>query len=107
MGTHGPRSCLDVLVFRIRTAVADIVFNGTGKQKGVLKDDTHLPRQRVMEDVPNIEAVNPDAAGGHVIEARDQRSYGRLPAASLAHQRDRLPRRDMKVDILEHRDALN
>ena len=52
----------------------------------------------------DVAAVDEDAAGRRIVEARNQADDGRLPAARGAHHAHELTRRDRKSDILQNGD---
>ena len=53
-----------------------------------------LRRSDCERDVADVGAVDRDAPGVHVVEARQQQPDGRLARARAADERDRLTRRD-------------
>ena len=52
-------------------------------------------------DVAQVVPVDQDAAGGRVVEARDELGERRLAGAGRADQRDGLARRDAQVDVAQ------
>ena len=72
------------------------------EQERVLGDRPDLPPERVKLDVPDVGPVDRDPARGDVVEPRHERGQRRLARPRVSDQRDRLPRRHVEVDLLEH-----
>ena len=71
--------------------------------EGVLEDDLHAPPiglQGVALEGRDVRAVEDDPAGGGVDEPQQQPADGRLAAARLAHETERLAARDLEVDAV-------
>ena len=94
-----------LLVRGVQPAVPDVVHHGAAEQEHVLEDDSQLPTEVVLLDLPDVGAVYLDAAVVDVVEPREQVHDGRLPRPCGAHEGDSLARLGPKADVLEHRDA--
>ena len=97
------RGRLDRLDRRVREAEGDVVAHGGREEERVLRDDADLAPQRAPADAANVDAVDEDAAGGRVVEARHEGGERRLAGARMADQRDRATGREVELDLLEHR----
>ena len=62
--------------------------------------------QAAHGEVAHVVAVDEHRALGRVVEAREQPGDRRLAAAGAADERDRLARRQVQVEVLEHRPGL-
>ena len=62
-----------------------------------------LRRSDSQRDVAHVGAVDRDAPGVHVVEARQHQRDGRLARTRAADERDRLARRDREVEVAQHR----
>ena len=86
------RSGDDLVVARIRAAVA-YVFHRVGREDhAVLRHDAHARAQRVQCQRADRHAVEQHLAVGRVVEAQQQLQHRALAGAARADQRDRLAR---------------
>ena len=92
-----PGRLLDLLVGRLRAAVADVVADGVVEQHGVLRDHADGAAQRLLGDVADVLAVDGDAPAGDVVEAEEQPRDGRLAGAGRTDDRDRPARRHLEL----------
>ena len=98
-----PRGADDVLVGRVGRAERDVLPHRRREEERVLGDDPDRAPQGGELDVAHVHAVDGQAAGRDVVETRDQGGQRRLARARVADERDRLARRDLEVDLVEHR----
>ena len=96
------RSALhDVLVGRAQPPIGDVFANGRSEQEHVLLHDADLAAQRGLRHVADVDAVDGDAAGRHVVEARQQRADRRLAGSRSADEGHSLSGRDLQVEAFE------
>ena len=70
---------------------------------GVLEDDLHVPSHLFQVPVPEpdqIDAVEPDLARGRLEQAQDRAPQGRLAAAGLPDEAERLAAPDVQIDAV-------
>ncbi len=101
-----PCDARHVLVGELGQSEGDVLAHGRGEEERLLRDDADLAAQRAQRHVADVDAVERDAAGRHVVEARHERGERRLAGAGVADQRDRGAGGDVEVDVLQHRLAL-
>ena len=65
-------SFVDLLIGCIKISVTDIVADGSGKQVGILQDNTEGTTQIVFFDLCNIDAVIADFSLLNIVETVDQ-----------------------------------
>ena len=82
----------DLLLARLRAAVADVVGDGVVEEDGVLRDHADRGAERGLRHVADVLPVDGDAAAGHVVEAEEEPRDGRLAGAGGTDDRDRLGR---------------
>ena len=75
------------------------------KRNGSCGDDADLAAQRRELHVAYVHAVDEHAARVDVVEARHERGERRLAGTGVADERDRRPRVEREVEVLEHRPA--
>ena len=97
------RRGLDLLARRVGPAEADVGGDRVGEEERVLEHHADVVAQRVEVDVANVDAVDRDAPGVHVVEAREHERDRRLARARAADERDRLARRDREIEVAQHR----
>jgi hypothetical protein len=71
----------DVLRASVRPAVGDVLAHGAMEQHRVLQHEADVRAQRIELVVAQIAAVDQDAAGGRIVEARNEAHHGGLAAA--------------------------
>src|SRR5690606_30188113 len=71
-------------------AEGDVLGHRAGEQHDVLLDGGDLGAQRVEVPFAHVDPVDQDAAGGDVVDARDELGQRGLARAGLAHDGDRL-----------------
>ena len=101
VGADRPRGVLDLLRRGVDAAERDVVADRAAEQERLLGHDPHLRAQRGRRHVAQVVAVDEDAAGGRVVEARDELGQRRLAGAGRADQRDRLAGRHGQVDVAQ------
>jgi hypothetical protein len=84
----------DLLPRRVRPAEGDVGGDAVGEQEAVLQDQPDRRPQRVLGEVPDVVAADPDLAAAHVVEAGEQQRDRGLPRARGADHGQRLTRRD-------------
>jgi len=97
-----PGHVLDFFVAQARGAEGDVLADRGREEERVLGDRADLTPERAELHVPHIGAVDRDASGSDVVEARHERGQRRLARARVSDQRDRLTGRYVEVDALEH-----
>ena len=85
----------------VDAAVADVFADGAGKEKHVLLHNADVAAQRIQLDMLDILAVEENAAFADIIKARNQLAERGFAASGRAHQRQRLPGGDGKVDVVQ------
>src|SRR5699024_651659 len=101
VGVGDPGRADDLLPDGVQLAEADVVGNGAGEQVGVLQHDAQRLPQRVLGDVPHVDAVVGDAAGVDVVKAVDEVGDGGLARAGGAHEGDLLAGLGVQADVLQ------
>jgi len=94
-----------VLVRRVRRAVAEVAGDRAAEQERLLGDDPDLVPDVVLGHLADVDAVERDRPAGHVVEARDEVDEGRLAAAGAADDGGRLTGRGTERDPAEARVA--
>ena len=89
----------------VRPAVGDVLADGAAEQGGLLQHDADLPAQRLQRGVADVGAVDGDAAGGDVVEARDQVDDRALARPGRADDRQGLGGSGAKAHLAQHRGA--
>ncbi len=84
----------------------DVLADRAAEQERLLRHDPHLRAQRRRADLAQVVAVDEDAPGGRVVEARDELGQRRLARAGRAHQRHGLARRHVQRDVAQRVAAL-
>ena len=102
---RGAGGRLHVGVGRVRPAVGDVLTDGAAEQGGLLQHDADLPPQRLQRDAADVGAVDGDAAGGDVIEARDQVDDRALAGPGRADDGQRLGGSGAEAHLAQHRRA--
>ena len=72
MGLRRASRRLDRLVRGIWHSERDVVADRRGEEERVLGDDADLAAERSSLDVPNVHAVDENAAGDGVVEPRNE-----------------------------------
>ena len=93
----------DLLHGGIRPAVADIFQHRIREQKHVLLDDADVLMEAPLGHVPDIQAVNGNAAAGYVVKPGNQLTQGGLSAAGGAYNGDGLPGIYFQTHVVKHR----
>ena len=106
MGVGGACSLLDLHGRRIQAPVAQVVRDGARKEDRVLQDDADLLAQLSHPVPANVHPVHEHAAGGGVVEARDEAHQRRLARAGQAHERDHLAGCRGKRNVVEDAGAV-
>lgn len=73
-------SFVDLLIGCIKISVTDIVADGSGKQMGILQDNTEGAAQIIFFDLGDIDAVIADFSLLNIVETVDQVGNCCLPA---------------------------
>ena len=82
-------------------AVADGLHDAGGEEEHVLLHHADIPPQALLGHVPDVVAVDGDAALPHVVEPGDQVAQGGLAAAGGTHDGDGLPGLDVEGHVVE------
>ena len=89
----------DLLIGGAGAAEGDVFADGSGEEGRLLEDDADLAAQGLQGGAADVDAVDQDAAGGRVVEAREQVDDGGFAGAGGAEQGDHLAGLDVEVDI--------
>ncbi len=79
----------------------NVVADRGREERGLLEGDGDLGAQRLPRQAGDVDAVEGDAARGHLVETGDERGEGGLAAAGGADQGHGLAGADVEVDVLE------
>ena len=85
----------------LRVPEGDVLEDGSVEEDGVLEDVADLVAKRLDSVVAHVFAVDQDAAGVGVVEARNQADDGRFAAARGADDADELAGLDVEGDVGE------
>ena len=91
-----------VLISSIKTAVADVIQDGTRKEVDVLQNNTESTTKSALSNFVNVDAVVADLAVFNVIEAVEQVSNGCFTSACCANKGNLLTRFCIKRNIMQH-----
>ena len=83
-------------------AEADVLGQRAGEEERVLQDDGEVLAERGQVVLAQVDAVQQDLAGGHLVEAHHQAGEGGLAGAGVADDGDCLARLDGEGDVLEN-----
>ena len=97
-----PGSLPNLLVGGIGSAIANIFQNGIGKQEHILLDNTDIFVQALLGHIPDILAVNGNAATADLIEPRDQLAQGGLATTGRSYNGNGLASLHRQRHILQH-----
>jgi hypothetical protein len=100
---RGARRRLHLGVRRAGPADADVVANGGGEEERLLGHQRHLRVDVGEAEVAEVAAVEQDAAGARVVEAREEVEERALAAPGGPDDPDRLARAHLERDVLQHR----
>ena len=102
MGESGAGRGLDLLLRNMGLAVGDVVAHRVVEQHRFLRDDADLRAQRGEGDVAHIVAVDQDASGGHVEEARDQMNQRALAGAAGTDDGENFAALHFEIDVAQN-----
>src|SRR4051794_23615540 len=86
---------------RFRLSVSDVLPDRSVEEHGFLENKTDLLAQRLLAEVSDVSAVDPNDATDRIVEARNQADDGRLACARRTHKSSQLPGFDGKADVIE------
>ncbi len=92
----------DVVEAGTGTSVGDVVSDRFGEQEGVVEHHADVVAQARQREVAHIVAVDGHPSAVDVVEAGEQASNGGLARSGGSHDRDRLARSQMEVEVAEH-----
>src|SRR5579875_3522999 len=72
-----------------------------GEQEALLRHVAQVRAELLDVEAAHVMAIDADAAGIDVVEARQQLDERRLAGAGLADERDGLPGRDAQIDAAQ------
>ncbi len=101
VGAHRPRSGLDLRLGGAVAAVGDVGGDSAGEEERLLEHRRDLPPQALAGHLPHVLAVDPDRAGGDVVEAGDQAGDRGLAGTGPPDEGHRLARLDREGDVLQ------
>ena len=87
---------------RVGSGVAQVGPHRVVEQVGVLGDDADAGPQVVLAQRADVSAVEGDRAGGHVVEAGNERGHGALARPRRADHGQHPPGGHVDVDVVEH-----
>ena len=99
----GLRGRDDLFLGRAFFAVGDVVPDRAGEEPCVLQHHPEHPADRIARDFTRVNAVDADASRVDVVKAHQQVHDGRLARARRSHDRDRLARPDLQVEVGDER----
>ena len=82
-------------------AVGDVVFDGVVEEHRVLRDDADRLAQALLGDAADVLAVDRDAPGVDVVEAKEQARQRALARARRPDHGDRLAGRDLEAHAVQ------
>src|SRR5262249_24293500 len=86
---------------RVRLGEPQVTGDGGVEEVGLLGDDADRAGEVGEGQVAYVDAVDPHAARGRVVQARDQVAEGRLAGVGLAHDRQAAAGRNGDVDAAQ------
>ena len=93
----------DLRVHGVFTAVFDVVLHRSAEKERFLKHDADILAERFHTHVPQVHAVDFDAAGGHVEETHQQAGDCRLARTGRTDKRDFESRLHFQGEIPQNR----
>ena len=93
-------SFVDLLIGCIKISVTDIIADGSGKQMGILQDNTEGAAQIIFFDLGDIDAVIADFSFLNIVETVDQVGNCCLSGTGRANKCQFLSRFGEQTDIL-------
>ncbi len=103
LGLGGTGRGDDLCVRGVGPAVGDVVRHGVGEQEALFQYQADRGAQRVDRDVADVVPADPDRAGPHVVEPREEQGDGRLTGAGGADYGQRLARPDPQRQAAQDR----
>lgn len=100
------RGAFDLFARGCRMAEGDVRGDGVREEEVVLEDDADVRAERLHRKVVQRDAVEGDASGGRVVEARDEREQGGLAGAGGAGDGDGLAGLGDEGDVVQHGGAV-
>ena len=91
-----------VLISSIKTAVADVIQDGTRKEVDVLQNNTESTTKSALSNFVNVDAVVANLAIFNVIEAVEQVSNGCFTSTCCANKGNLLTRFCIKRNIMQY-----
>ncbi len=95
-------ACFDERVLHVWLAVGDVVAHGVVEEDGLLRDLRDLAAQRAEGELAHVVAVDEDASGSHVEEARDEIDEGGFARAAGADEREHFAGMDIEIDVMQN-----
>ena len=92
---------LELRIGGLGLGVVQVVADGRVEQVGLLGHHADHLAERGELDLPDVDAVDLDGAGVHVVQPRDQVRRRGLARAGRTDQCDQLARLRLEVDVLE------
>ena len=96
----------DLLVGRLRAAVADIFADRVGKEEHVLLQYADIAPQARLCDAAHVFAIHQHRAVRHLIKAGQQLAERGFAAAGGPDEGERFAGLQLQIDVAEHRDAV-
>ena len=97
----GARRLHDLFGRGVEAPVSKVVGNRAGKEHGILEDDGDVLAERGDIVLPDIEAVDQDAAGGRVVEPGNQADERRLAGAGQPDECDHFAGVRVECDVVQ------
>ena len=103
MRVREPRRLEDLRLRSVGPPVRDVLPHRAAEEDGVLQHETDLVADALQLVIADVDAVDQDAAGGRIVEARDEAHHRRFSRSGGAHDADELARADGEAHALQHR----
>ena len=88
VGVGGTRRSLDLSVGGVGAGVGDVLGDARREQDGLLQHDGALPAQVLEPVLAQVDPVEQNSPGRHIVEADEQSRERRLPCAGHARDSD-------------------
>ena len=103
LGLGDPQRVPELVVGRVRLAVAEVGRHRAGEQERLLRHQADPAPQQLGLDLADVDPVDQDRSAGRVEQPRQQRDQGGLAGAGGADHRGGLARPGGEGDVAQHR----
>src|SRR5207237_1274910 len=97
-----PRRIDDLLFGSVGPPVCDVLPYRAAEEDGVLQYETDLVAHALQLVIADVDAVDQDAAGGRIVEPRDEAHHRRFSRSRRPHDADELAGADRERHALQH-----